>query len=215
MSKNKRIDKNDKTVLFDIDFTLFDTGKFDSRMTEKFIEISGMSEEDYMIMQAGYLSYIGEVRRFKHSELIDLVSQKSGVAKEEFFKEVRNTENYKDCVFKDVRPTFKKLKQMGVHLGIFSEGALFLQLQKLLALDLSDYLDPDLVYMAEDKARIEFLSTLKEGSYVVDDVVTKVELIRDAEELNLRPVFLSRMKSNVVEGVPRIWSLMEIVDIVK
>ncbi len=174
---------NKKIVLFDIDYTLFDTTRFKQLVADMLV--SYVPHADVKLIDEVYY----EVRQkgsFDPKLFAQLFTKKHAltVAEEEIESLWFDTDTIKKALYPEVLLTLQKLQERNnIALGIFSAGKTAFQLQKISSL--SDFFETKHVHVAEFKEETlpELMRTYqREKVVLIDDLVTilhKAKLLKN------------------------------------
>ncbi len=197
---------DDRVVLFDIDRTLLDTDLFWERMMEFHVKNLELAKREIYLIVDKYISQLESGYHFDYLELAGLLA----VNKEELTMLMNNYETNRVMYprFEDVQPTMEWLKSAGVKVGIFSEGKPHFQRNKLVNLQLNDYINLELVFIALSKRTEDFLKLIPEEAVIVDDNPEVIGML--VERGRSRPVFLNRKSEEVHPRAVMIHSLKEL-----
>lgn len=174
----------DKIVLFDIDYTLFDTELFRQKL---YRAVKKALKVDSNVLDVAQKESIIDVRRetgYFNPELFSkLLAKNLNREKDEkiIFEALFNKENFKDNYYKEVRDILKKTSKIA-RIGIFSKGHHKLQREKLY--EFKDILKSDDVHIATNKYKIllDVLDLYKKYRvYLVDDAL---DVLYEAKKLN-------------------------------
>lgn len=124
--------KNNLVILFDIDYTLFDVGKYRSLVFERFQEllpevkgISEIAKKTYEeIRESGWF----EIDRFTKQFLENITTQINGKILADVW---RDSELLKESLYPEAEMVLRKLDSMNFILGIFSSGTVEFQKSKI------------------------------------------------------------------------------------
>lgn len=194
-------------ILFDIDKTLLKTREMGARFDSMIIEITGMTAEKIQEGMAGHVAGLPDITYFDFIEWINVYD----FSPQETERIINEYENNVSLYVKyaDVDDTLKRLKDAGYRLGIFSEGVDRYQRNKLRNLRIEEYIDPDLVFIAQSKRLDEYLDILSEGCTIVDDNIEVVSII--VQHGKHRVIYLNRNGvEHSFEGIHEIRSLDEL-----
>jgi phosphoglycolate phosphatase-like HAD superfamily hydrolase len=120
----------------------------------------------------------------------DYLGQKFGIPGDLILQFVfSEPSHFKGALYPDVIPAFIKLKEQSYILGIFSEGHIENQQNKLKHTGLMDYLDSSLVYLFDRKMKSENLSQIPKVALIVED---NEEIVATLQENGYKALLLSR-----------------------
>lgn len=174
---------NKKIILFDIDYTLFDTTKFKERIANALSSL--VPHTDFAVVDDIY----DEVRlegNFDPKLFAKLFKEKHAteITEEEIEGLWFDKDIIQQALYPEVLPTLQKLQAKNdLILGIFSAGKKDFQIQKISSLQ--EFFPQQDIYIAGVKESIlhEVLETYKHNTIVlVDDIITilqKAKLLRN------------------------------------
>lgn len=154
-------------IYFDIDNTLIDTSALVSSIAIRLVG-RGLAAQEFESAVADYYQNLEDTTNFDPQELITLLSERSSIVSSIIEKEFFNPRRFIDALFPDVQNTLATLSQTYV-LGVFSQGNLSWQSQKLSLSGIDEYFDPTLRIIASRKLSLESIGLLRKGSAVIDD----------------------------------------------
>ena len=191
-------------VLFDIDYTLIDTRKFKEGFKKKISEFLGISIEDLLLAEQGYVKKDEGFTDFVPQKYIDFIadsfnSDKFGISKAFF-----DDENFADIVFPDVYESLETISKI-FDLGIFSEGFRDFQLLKLYKTGIFNFFNKDLIFIFRRKLTPEALTMIPKGCFIVDDNPSVISVLK--EKQNVRPIWLNRKTKEEHDNCKTIFSL--------
>lgn len=186
---NGIIKKMEKTILFDIDGTLFDSHKFGSLIREEFVKILGIDEEELIRANADYYSKLESSTDFLPRDITSFISERFNASEEDLNRVFwENDRIYKESLYPETIGVLKELSEKNI-LGIFSQGDEELQARKLNACDISQFFDRSKLFVYKRKLLDEVLGALPKDALFVDDkhdVVTTLAKARDVVWINRR-----------------------------
>ncbi len=212
-------------VYFDVDYTLFNNGRFRELMDPALARVAGVEVSQ---LQAASLAYSQSLDSFTDFEpdayvtslatAFHLDSDHQAQLKSTFW----SAEIFAASLFDDVKPALTRLNERGVRLGIFSEAIESWQQKKLELLGIKSFFEQNLMLIERRKETPEAVTKLESGSWIVDDKPSVVTLL--AEQPALHPVWLHRstakhQPTSAEQGVistkaARVTSLTEFADLV-
>lgn len=197
---------NQRIILFDIDKTMLDTRKMGEKYDAMILEITGMTLQVIREGMDCYISGLPNITYFDFENWIDVYAL-SPEQKARIMEEYANNSSLY-VKYDDVDEALARLKADGYRIGIFSEGVDRYQRNKLRNLQIGEYIDPDLVFIAQSKRLDEYLDALPEGCTIVDDNIEVVSII--VKHGKHKAVFLNRNGiEHGLEGINEIRSLDE------
>ncbi|MDP2702249.1 MAG: hypothetical protein Q8P98_09295, partial [Candidatus Rokubacteria bacterium] len=166
--------KKKKTVLFDIDYTLFDVNYFNKNFHKKMAGLFGLDE---IFVRESSIDAIDEIVSSNSFLDIDkyIILFLKKIKKEEEKKEVEklfyNSRFFKKGFYKEVKKTLKLVSKIA-KIGIFSKGDYKFQWAKIEQSGFKDFFHKETIYIGHDK--LKFIPVLKknhkdEKIFLVDD----------------------------------------------
>jgi FMN phosphatase YigB (HAD superfamily) len=194
-----------KTVLFDIDYTLLNTGKLIREyVAPALCQELGVSNEQFEQFKKDYIARLPKYTDFTPEGFIasclDAVGEAaaqpanptSQSAPAPSLEALVNTyytpEWYPQCLYPGVPELLQQLAP-DYSLGIFSEGARHFQLKKLLLSGISGFFEDRYTYISERKLMPEMLAQLPPESIVVDD---NPEVIDTLSAAGIQTIWIQR-----------------------
>jgi len=170
--------KNKPILLFDIDYTLFNTDIF-RRIS--LIEIATRCNLDESAVRNFYAEYrkgtqapIGiNMKHFsKH------IGKEFNLSPDFLFSIIMHTHQlYLDSLYPDTIAVLSLLVK-DYHLGIFSQGYRSFQENKLKQCDIISYFKQENIFIFPDKTLESVLKTLPENAIIIEDKISVVQLIK-------------------------------------
>ena len=165
-----------KTILFDIDKTLFNTPRFTEDLltrVDEFLKSKGILKISGEELFNRYIYGLDQVSHFRIEELIRFSLKQLAqfnLSKEELnrLRELILYHLEKDYLYPDVLPTLKKLAGQGYALGIFSQSH-DRTFQEGKIRPIYRYFEPELIFISQAKAEPEFLTKLPLKATIIDD----------------------------------------------
>lgn len=166
--------KKQKTVLFDIDYTLFDVNYFNKNFHKKMAGLFGLDEN---FVRESSIDAIDEIVGRESFLDIDkyIILFLSKIKKEGEKKEVENlfynSRFFKKGFYKEVKKTLESVEKIA-KIGIFSKGDFRFQWAKIEQSGFKDFFHKETIYIGPDK--LKFIPVLKknhkdEKIFLVDD----------------------------------------------
>ncbi len=195
-----------KVILFDIDFTIFDTAKFRDLTESQVINLTGISAQKILQIREAYYKEIKAPRNFHPVKYFQALKNKvnSNVPLEKIWN---LEELYEQSLFPETTAVLESLKRKYT-LGIFSEGYKFFQKKKIKPSGISQSIDKNYIFIFRSKTRLGNLKLLPNKSIIVDDKKEVVEKI--AKDSNHIPIWINRKNSDQHPKIITIFSLNEL-----
>lgn len=201
-------------VLFDIDRTIFDTAGLTNFWVSSYAKIiDGATEEDIRMALDDFIGSLSADREFNPENFVEFVSARFNFKNPELLLDVvygdDNKHLYRELIFPETHEILEKLGER-YRVGIFSEGTLKYQNYKFKSMEISQYLDEDLVFILDHKTNPEVLSKIPEGAIVIDD---KESVCRYLHDNGVRVIWLNKKDTTKSKDFDTIFDLKEVVDI--
>jgi phosphoglycolate phosphatase-like HAD superfamily hydrolase len=197
-------------VLFDIDKTIFDTKKSGEKVLQSIGLITRRTPEEIEKIDKDYKSGLISTTDFNPYGFLKIVSEQTGVEFEELNQVMSNPDNF--VLYPETLETFEKLFKKGCKLGIFSEGKLGWQMEKLILTGLINYLTESLILIEKRKIAYDSIRKIPNRAEIVED---KIEVIRTLFKIRPDLAFnwINRENEKYVDSgrVKTIKSLIELV----
>jgi hypothetical protein len=204
LKKNRKTQK--PIILFDIDNTLFMTRKF---LNETPITISKkfkLNQKEIIEIAGRYENSLPKPTDFTYFRLIDIIAEKYQLEKLRLEHTVFDYIHFDKFLFNDVLPSLKELSKKYV-LGIFSEGDIKYQTEKLVFMQIEKYINKDLVYIYKNKRIEEILNNLPDST-IIDDNPEIIGLLQ--EQKHIKPILINRNKKEARVNTNTIMSLSQL-----
>jgi len=176
--------KKNKIVLFDIDYTLFDTALFRKKFQKSLAKVLNMDEKTLLEIQSGVIDQVRkEIGYFHPEEFSKLLAKKINQEdkKNIILDSIFSSENFKDNYYREVKSVLVELSKE-VQIGIFSKGFSKFQLKKLYAIEYLFKKDHLNFSVDKHKSLPELFEKYKDYSlYIVDDAL---DVLFSAKKLN-------------------------------
>lgn len=182
----------EKIILFDIDYTLFDAQIYRKLRDKNIAKHFNLDLSEVTKAGKEYSLSIGDRMNFSAKGLADYLGKKFGIDGSDILNFVfSEPSHFKGAIYPDVIPAFQNLISQGHTLGIFSEGDIENQQNKLKHTGLLNYLDKELIFIFERKMKPENLAQIPKEALVVDD---NFEIVRELKELGYMVYQVDRSK---------------------
>lgn len=195
-------------IYFDIDRTLVDSMKIRELTRGGMCRELNLNRDQVNTIIHEYTGSLKHKNNFCREDMLELISQRTGI-KYDLIKNAHDrAEYYEKSLFDDVIISLEKLKNKGYSLGIYSEGFIDYQMDKLKLSGIYNYFDSDKIIISRKKLTPENVDRLGE-SIVVDDWVEVIDYLSNYPQLS--PIWLNRIDDKSHNKVRTIFSLSEIV----
>lgn len=157
---------NVKNLLFDIDYTLLNTTAMVRNLIRMIAHETGMKATNVKNCQNEYISQLKEITHFDFIEFIRTLPVNSTQMNKVENLYLSDTRIYSK--YPNVDKVLNSLCKVGYKIGIYSEGTPHFQENKLKNLELSNFLDPSLIFITQNKRSKEYIEALP-PSIIIDD----------------------------------------------
>jgi FMN phosphatase YigB (HAD superfamily) len=194
-------------ILFDIDYTLYNTGHFIGLVNPLITSALNITPEILSQTLKDYLNTLTKSTDFLPADFLRILANNYSFSYQKLHDIYFKPELYKSSLFPDTIPALQKLSP-DFTLGIYSEGFQDFQTAKLKNCEILDFFNPDYIFIHARKAEPEILKSLPENSVIVDD---KPEIINEVKvDGRLTPVWLNRTDSSLFPGIRTLHSLTDL-----
>jgi FMN phosphatase YigB (HAD superfamily) len=185
-------------ILFDIDRTIFDTNTFSKVLGQELRKvINKVSIEDVQKAKHEFVSSLSADREFDPENFITFLCKKFNLNDRKSLIDVFYSSEYKhwftDFIFPETFEIFTKLKD-NFRLGIYSEGTKKFQNYKFNSMNISSYLDKDLIFILDHKTNPEAISKIPKDSVVIDDKENVCEYLT---QNNIKTIWLNKKDKKI------------------
>lgn len=197
-------------LLFDIDKTIWDSDKVIGFVRNKISIVSKISPEELSKVREKYIESLPNSIYFNPDDYIDLICKTFNFNNKKLLTDIyygdKNKHIYSDCVYPGVFEVIEKLKDKFTF-GIYSEGIDKFQNHKFKSMGISEYFDPDLIFIVPSKDTPEVVSKLPKGAIVVDDKERICEFLTNN---GLMAIWLNRLDGRKSKRFKTIHSLLSL-----
>jgi FMN phosphatase YigB (HAD superfamily) len=198
-------------ILFDIDRTIFDTTKFRDVITSGTSRIIGnVTTKEIEDALSRFISSLQADREFDPEKFTKFVCETFSFDNQSKLLDVfygkDNQHWYKDFVFSEFFSVSKTLGEK-FKLGIYSEGTKIFQNYKFKSMEISEYLDKDLIFILDNKTNPSAISKIPSGAVVIDDKESVCEYLKNNK---IKAIWLNRKTKDKNSGFTTIHSLTEL-----
>ena len=201
--------KKDHLYLFDLDGTLFDPSIFLQIILHRYAEQFVSDERVLLQVAKAYRGQLEKGSDFDPAHFLDLVSDKIHAPIEKltniFWHE---TTAYTQAVFLDVFPVLEVLQKRNIQLGIFSEGQLEYQKQKLSQSGLMKFFDQASLHIFQRKLLQDNLSLLPKESVVIDN---QKDIVLTLQKNKIETIWINRKSEEKLVDMQTINTLQELI----
>lgn len=201
----------DQIILFDIDYTIFNTNKYKKNTSEYICAYFHISIEDMKQFDKEYRSKIYNPAGVNMKDYTEKMAEKFSLSSKQLYELLIETvEIFSETLYPDVLPTLSYLSQHYM-LGVFSQGHLPFQKNKLIKTSIIHMFDKKHTYIHTDKTHINHLQKLPKNSIVIDD---KVSVVGSVSKHTLA-IHIDRENKITKSSFPIIHTLHELPEAIK
>jgi len=166
-----------KVIYFDIDRTLIDSVKLRELTRGGMCRELNLDRENVNNIIDDYIKTLNHKNDFCREDMLEIISQKTGKSYDDLKSAHDRSEYYVGSMFDDVMPTLEKLSKDNL-LGIYSEGFLDYQMDKLVLSGTYKYFDKDKIIISRKKLSSELVDKMGEA-IVIDDNLEVIEYLQN------------------------------------
>lgn len=197
-------------ILFDLDYTLLNTGKFKENFKIRISNLLKISLDEFIQAEKGYVKAKKGFTDFIPEDYIRYISNYFNHDQSEISKAFFDENNFQDALFGDVIPTLDALKS-SYRIGVFSEGFKDFKILKLHKTGILKYFDKDLIFIFKRKLIEDSLKLLPDNCFIVDDNLPVICALKELKRV--RPIWLNRETNENNEDCLTIHSLENLNDV--
>lgn len=198
-----------KTIYFDIDRTLIDSVEIRKQTRSTIALESGLGREKMEEYINVYVSTLAHKNEYNYREMLQHLSQESGINFELLKQAHDKPENFKKSLYNDTVITLKKLKDEDNLLGIYSEGWDDYQLNKLKLSGIYKFFDEDKIIISSNKSIFKLVEKIG-TAVVVDDCPEVIDYLSQYPQIT--PIWLNLLDNRKHKTAKTIHSLSELMD---
>ena len=197
-------------IFFDIDYTLIDTDKLRSRLSDAFQQTLNITAQQYKDVISNYTSALASSTDFNPDEFISFLAPKYDFLIADLEKVYwHNPQFYQESLYPEVLRVLKRMKGE-YNMGIFSEGFIKYQTAKLKESGILNFFDPKNIYIFRRKLLPENLANFPAGSLVIDDDPVNVKALLNLPQVV--PIWINRKNASTHPQARTITSLLALLD---
>lgn len=200
-----------RSILFDIDRTLFDTGCLIREIDQGILRVLEKTNRKKLDEASKeYMETLKRDREFEPEEFVKYISKKLKVKNPNSLVDVFYGKNniYRSCLYPDTTFVLSELSKSN-HLGIYSEGTLKFQTHKFNSMEIQKFIDKNLIFIFQEKDSIDSLRKLPKDAIVVDD---KKIIVEKLFEFGISVIWINRKNKEVHPVIPTIFNLKQLLD---
>ena len=197
-------------ILFDIDRTLFDTDKFVESTNKGLATLAKTTVQAVCQKKDEYIHSLAHDFLFRTQEYATHLGAFFNLLPKDILHEfLDNPEHYAHALYPDTLTTLQVLGKRSL-LGIYSEGEISFQHNKLHKTGLIHHMHPQHIHIYERKLTDDVVKKLPKGVIIVDDKLTVVEGLTT---YGVQAIWINRKTKEKHATIPTVFSLSEVVDL--
>lgn len=199
----------EKTILlFDIDYTIFNTDRFKKKKEEYIYHYFHLDKEKVESFDECYQKNIRGPIGINIKDYSEQLGKEFSIPHERIFDLIMDNQNlYLHSLYPDTLPALSLLSKEYT-LGIFSQGYTDFQMNKLTKMGILPFFDEKHIYIFPHKIHVDNIAQLPKNAVVIDDKLSVVEVISST-----LPAILIMRGTTHPSYKPSIKKLTEIIDI--
>ncbi|MBT6401416.1 HAD family hydrolase [candidate division WWE3 bacterium] len=155
-----------KTLLFDIDHTLLNTTSMVQNLINMVVQETNLSLDDVENYHSQYVAKLPQVTRYDFIEFVSTLPVSVKAREKIKSRYLNDSDIY--TKYPDVDKILGALHKKGYRIGVFSEGTPRFQENKLKNLQISSFLDTNLIFISQSKRSQEYIGSLP-AAIIIDD----------------------------------------------
>lgn len=198
-------------ILFDIDYTIFNTQRYKKNTSAYICTTFHISEEDMKLFDADYRSKVHNPAGVNMKDYMEKMADRFSLSSDSLYQLLMDTsEIFTETLYPDVLPTLSHLAQHYV-LGVFSQGHFTFQENKLIKTNIIHMFDKKHTYIHPDKTHTDHLQKIPKNAIIVDDKAAVVGSVSK----HTHAIHIDRENKISKSNFPIIHSLSELPEAVK
>lgn len=195
-------------LLFDIDSTLFDTDCYNRKVTQFICDYFHLDKNSIFQFDKQYRENIKSVIGINIKDYSEQLGKQFSLSCEKVFNLIINSKNlYVYSLYKDTLPALSLLSKKYT-LGVFSQGYVSFQMNKLTKMGILPFFDEKHIYIFPHKIHKDNIKLIPKNAAIIDDKLSVVETIAP-----YLPAILINRGRALHSYKPSIKKLTEIIDI--
>lgn len=198
-------------ILFDIDYTLFNTQRFKKNTSEYICTKFHISDKDMKVFDKDYRSKVKNPAGVNMKDFTEKMAVWFSLSSINLYQLLMDTsEIFTETLYPDVLPSLTHLSEHYV-LGVFSQGHFPFQENKLKKTNIIHMFDKKHTYIHPDKTHEEHLQKIPKNAIIIDDKVSVV----DSVSKHVHAIHIDRENILGQSNFPIIHSLNELPEAIK
>lgn len=203
-----------RSILFDIDNTLVDTGK----LVHQFIHPAlaktfNISEQVIANVHQQYKTTLAKNTEFNPDTFLEALSQKTNISIPKLAIEFYKQSFYEQSLYPETIEILTSLSQQNHPLGTYSEGVEKWQRRKLQLTKLDSFFDPSITFILTDKQTPTFIANLPQNAIVLDDRADHLETLLIRKDI--QPIWINRKDAAIHPIITTITNLKQLTKVIK
>ncbi|HAV14890.1 MAG TPA: hypothetical protein DCX25_01020 [Candidatus Pacebacteria bacterium] len=197
-------------ILFDIDRTLFDTDRFIESTHKSLARLAKTTIGAVRQRKDEYTNNLSDDFLFRTRDYATNLGKAFHIAPEKILHDfLHNSAHYTQALYPDTLSALQALGEKNI-LGIYSEGEIQFQHNKLHQTGMMRYIHPDYLHIYERKLTDDVVKKLPKGTVVIDDKLTVVEGLAS---YGVQAIWINRKTKEKHARIPTVFSLSEVVEV--
>lgn len=199
----------EKTILlFDIDYTIFNTDRFKKKINEYIYHYFHLEKNSFELFDKQYQENIRDVIGINIKDYSEQLGTTFSLPPDRIFNLIMDNQNlYLHSIYPDTLPALTLLSKNYI-LGIFSQGYADFQMNKLTKMRILPYFNEKYIFIFPHKIHKDNILQLPKNGVVIDDKLSVVEAV-----VPYIPAILINRGITAHSYKPSIKKLTEIIDI--
>jgi phosphoglycolate phosphatase-like HAD superfamily hydrolase len=166
-------------ILFDIDQTLFNTPQFIKVMRQQLAEVLKISPQELEDVIEKYLTDLPHAADFSPNHYLAFMAKKYHADLTKLEAIMYDKTNFGSALFPETLSVLLRLKEEKYPLGLYSEGVLEWQTNKLKANNILEFFEPQHRHILPRKMDRSLLESIPEGTLIIDDKPAIIEFLQE------------------------------------
>lgn len=198
-------------LLLDIDRTIFDTDKFHTLYTNKFLPILKTSSNEFETARKHYSAALDSPTDFLPANYLKHLASHYSVPYKKIQRLYYDNSNFKESLFPDTISALQSLRSYCT-LGIFSEGYPSFQKTKLKKSGIYSLFNPTCLHIHRRKTLPSVLQKISSGTIIIDDKPEVIDTLKRYK--NIRGILIDRnRKLNTSDSITDLSQLKKIISV--
>ena len=193
-------------LLFDIDFTIFNTARFKKKITEYIYYYFHLDKKNVELFDKQYQENIKDMIGINIKDYSEKLGERFSLPSEKIYSLIMDNQNlYIHSLYPDTLPVLSVLSKKYT-LGIFSQGYESFQMNKLIKMNILPYFDKKYIYIFPHKIHEDNISQLPKNGIIIDDKLSVIKSV----STHIPAILIDRDNKIKVDVYPLIHSMREL-----